>query len=121
HRVRQVRFDSARHEVPRDNASGVPIDDNQLEHLRSRKHLYFSHSHLAQQRLVCSEQKLLACLATSVEGSRNLCASEGTVCQRATVLSGEGNTLRYALINDVQAELRQTVDVGFAAAEVAAF
>ena len=82
---------------------------------------YFAGSHLAQQRLIGTEQKLLARLAARVERSRNLCASERTIGERAAVFARERNTLRHALIDDVQADLRQSVDVGFAAAEVAAF
>ena len=69
HRVGQMRFDRARYEVPRDNASGLSIADDQFEHFRSRKHPHFSRHHLAQQRLIRSQQKLLARLAAGVERS----------------------------------------------------
>ena len=42
----------------------------------------------------------------------------GPVGQRAAVLTSEGDPLRYALIDDMHADLRQPVDVGFASAEI---
>ena len=76
---------------------------------------------LAFERLVGAEQKLLAGLAAGVEGARDLGAAEGAVGERAAVFAGEGNALGHALIDDVDADLRQAIDVGFAGAEVAAF
>src|SRR5437867_2188228 len=115
-----MRFHSARHQVACDDASHFSIDDDQLEHFGTREHLYFARRCLPQQRLI-SEQKLLAGLAPGVERSRNLRASERTVRKGATVLSREGHTLRDALIDDVQAELRKPVYVRFTAAEITSF
>ena len=74
----------------------------------------------ALQRLIGAEQKLLAGLSARVERARNLGAAEGAVGQHAAVFAREGNALRHALVDDVDADLRQPVDVGFARAEVAA-
>ncbi len=48
-------------------------------------------------------------------------AAEGAIVEEAAVLAGEGNALGDALINDVHADLREAIDVGFAGAEIAAF
>ena len=76
---------------------------------------------LAFQRLIGAEQKLLAGLAARIEGARDLRAAEGAVGEQAAVFAGEGNALRHALVDDVDADLREAVDVGFAGAEIAAF
>ena len=75
---------------------------------------------LAFERLVGAEQQLLAGLAAGVEGARHLRAAEGAVVEVAAVFAGERHALRHALVDDVDADLRQAVDVGFARAEVAA-
>ena len=77
--------------------------------------------HLPHQRLVGAEQQLLAGLAAGVEGARDLRAAERAVVEQAAVLAGERHALRDALVDDVDAQLRQPVDVGFARAVVAAF
>ncbi len=75
---------------------------------------------LAHQRLVRAEQQLLARLAARVEGARDLRAAERSVVEQPAVLAREGHALRDALVDDVDAQLRQPVDVGFARAVVAA-
>jgi hypothetical protein len=75
---------------------------------------------LAFERLVGAQQQLLAGLAARVEGARNLRAAEGAVVEVAAVFARERHALRHALIDDVDADLRQAVDVGFAGAEIAA-
>ena len=72
------------------------------------------------ERLVGAEQQLLAGLAARVEGARHLRAAEGAVVEVAAVFARERHALRHALIDDVDADLRQAVDVGFARAEIAA-
>ena len=75
---------------------------------------------LLLQRLIGAEQQLLAGLAPGVERARDLRAAERAVGQQAAVLPRERNALRHALVDDVDADLRQPVDVGLAGAEVAA-
>ena len=41
--------------------------------------------------------------------------------QQAAVFTAEGNALGHTLVNDVGGDFRQTVDIGFTGAEVAAF
>ena len=76
---------------------------------------------LAFERLIGTEEKLLAGLAARVEGARDLRAAEGAIGERAAVFAGEGNALSDTLVDDFDAVLGEAVDVGFARAEVAAF
>ena len=72
------------------------------------------------QRLIGAEQQLLAGLAARIERARHLRAAEGAVAEQPAVFARERHALRHALVDDVDADLRQAVDVGFARAEVAA-
>ena len=72
------------------------------------------------QRLICAEKKLLARLAARVESARYLRAAEGAIRQRPTVLTGKGNALGNALIDDVVADFRESINIGFACAKVSA-
>ena len=74
----------------------------------------------ASSCLVGAEQELLAGLAAGVEGAGDLGAAEGAVVEQAAVLAGEGHALGHALVDDVDRDLGQAVDVGLAAAVVAA-
>ena len=75
---------------------------------------------LPLERLVGAEEQLLAGLAAGVERARHLRAAERAVGQQAAVLARERHALRDALVDDVDADLRQAVDVGLAGAEIAA-
>ena len=75
---------------------------------------------LTLEGLIGADQQLLTRLSTSVEGALHLDATEGTVVEQATVLTGERNTLGDALVDDVRADRGQTVDVRLAGAVVAA-
>ena len=83
-------------------------------------HLHGAGADLPLQRLVGAEQQLLAGLAAGVERARHLRAAEGAVVQVAAVFAREGHALRHALVDDVDADLGQAIDVGFARAEIAA-
>jgi hypothetical protein len=76
---------------------------------------------LAHQRLIRTEEQLLAGLAARVERPRHLRAAKRSVVELAAVLTRERHTLRNTLVDDVDAQLRQPVDVGLACAVVAAF
>ena len=75
---------------------------------------------LPAQGLVSAQQQLLAGLPPRVKGARDLRAAEGAVGQQPAVFAGEGHALGHALINDVDADLRQPIDIGFARPEIAA-
>src|ERR1035437_3650640 len=120
HRLGQVRFDLAGEQVPRDDAARLAIDRDQVEHLGARVHFHLPRRDLPLQRLVGAEKQLLAGLAARVERARNLRAAERAVVQVTRVFARERHALRHALVDDVDADLRQAVDVGFARPEIAA-
>ena len=66
-----------------------------------------------------AEQELLARLAASVKGPRDLGSAERAVRQRAAVFAGEGDAEGRAVVDDQVADLGQAIDVRLAAAEVA--
>ena len=76
---------------------------------------------LPAQRLISAEQKLLAGLAARVKRARNLRAAERAVGEQTAVFARERHALRHALVDDVDADLREAIDVGFARAKIAAF
>ncbi len=75
---------------------------------------------LAHQRLVGAEEQLLPGLAPRVERARHLGPAEGSVVEQSAVLAGEGNALGHALIDDIDAQLREPVHVRFARPVIAA-
>src|SRR5687768_15345012 len=99
----------------------MAIDDDHIEHFGARIHFHCAEADLAFERLVGAEEKLLAGLTAGVEGAGDLRAAEGAVREHPAVFAGKGHALRDALVDDVDAELGETIDVGFAGAEVAAF
>ena len=116
-----MRSNFAPHQVADDDALGVAIDNNQIEHFGAWKHLHVAETDLTAKRLISAQQQLLTGLAAGIKRARHLRAAEGTVVQIAAVFAGKRHALRDALVNDVHTHLRQTIDIGFARAEVAAF
>ena len=119
-RVAHVDFNFAVIQAARDDAAGLAVDHDQVEHLHARIHFHGAEADLAFEGLIGAEKKLLAGLAAGIKGARDLRAAEGTIVEQAAVLAGKGHALRDALVDDVDADLRQAVDVGFARAEIAA-
>ena len=113
-------FDGARDEVARDDALGLAVDEDEVEHLVAGVHLHRAEADLAGERGVGADEQLLAGLAAGVERARDLGAAEGTIGEEASVFTGERHALRDALVDDVRRDLREAVDVGFAGAVVAA-
>jgi hypothetical protein len=102
-----VARDLAGDQVADDDAAGLAVDDDEVEHLGAREHLHRAGADLALERLVGAEEELLAGLAAGVEGARHLRAAEGAVGEQAAVLAGEGHALGDALVDDVDATLRR--------------
>ena len=120
HGVRGVRLHLAREQVAGDDAGGAAVDLHHVEELAAVVELHLAEADLLGERLVGTEQQLLAGLAAGVEGAAHLRAAEGAVVEQAAVLAGEGHALGRALVDDVVADLGEPVDVGLAGAEVAA-
>ena len=119
HSVCSETLQLARHQVLGDDAAGASVDDDHVLHLIAGEQLHRAGSHLAAQCGVSAQQQLLPRLALGIERTGHLCATERTVGQRAAVFTGEGNTLCHALVDDVVADLGQTINVGFTGAVVA--
>ncbi len=101
------------HEVLSDNATCAAIDNNKVFHLITCEELYLASLYLSTQRRVCTKQQLLTCLTLSIEGTAHLRTTERTVGKHAAILTCKRNSLCYALVDDVVADLCQTVNVGF--------
>ena len=114
-------FDGSRDEVAGDDALGLAVDEDEIEHLMARVHLHRAEADLTGERGVGANEQLLAGLAAGIERTRNLRAAEGTIGEEASVFTGERHALRDALVDDVRRDLGEAVDVGFAGAVVAAF
>ena len=116
-----VGFDFAGNQIAGDDALGFAVHQHQVHHFMAGEHFNVSLGHFLFQSLVGTQQELLARLSACVEGSLELGAAEGAVVQQAAVFTAEGNALGHTLVNDVGGDFRQTVDIGFTGAEVAAF
>ena len=115
-----VAADFARHHVAHDDALGVAVHQDEVEHFGAGKHLDRPGSDLSAQSLIGAEQKLLSGLSAGVERAGNLGPAEGAIGQQSAVFAGEGDALRDALVDNGCADFGQTIDVGLAGAEVAA-
>ena len=111
HRVGRVRLDRAGDQVARHDAARPAVDDDEVEHLGARKHRHAALRDLLLERLIRAEQQLLPRLAARVERARHLRAAERAVGEQAAVLARERHALRHALVDDVDADLREPVDV----------
>jgi len=89
-------------------------------HLVAGEHPDLPEADLPFQSLVGADEELLARLSACVERARDLGAAEGPVREQPAVLAREGDSLRGALVDDVDRQLREPVDVRLARAEVAA-
>src|SRR5207302_737395 len=111
HRVADMRRDLAGDEVARDDAARHAVYDDEVQHLVARVHIHRAEPDLPRERLICAEEQLLPRLAARVEGARDLRAAERAVIEEATVFAREGDALRDALVNDVDADLGESVDI----------
>lgn len=119
-RVRKVGVDPAGDEIPCHDAARPSVDHDQVEHLGARMHLDVAGRDLPRQRLIRTEQKLLARLAAGVEGAGHLDTTEGTGVEQTPVLPRERHALGHALVDDLDRDLREAVDVGLTGPEVSA-
>ena len=119
-RLPLVTLELACDEVARHDAARLAVGDDQIEHLAAREQRHRAGVDLPQHRLIRAEQQLLAGLPAGVERARHLRAAERAVVEQPAVLARERDAGRHALIDDVDAQLREPVDVRFARAIVAA-
>ena len=69
--------------------------------------------------MVCAQQQLLPRLTPCIKRPGNLCTAERAVGKVTTVFTGKRNALRNTLVDNVNADLCQTVDIGLARTEIA--
>ena len=65
------------------------------------EHLNGPQTNLTFEGLISADQQLLAGLASRIERTADLRATERTIIEQAAVFTGKGNALSDALINDV--------------------
>ena len=119
--ISSVGSDFTSDEVTNNNAFGVPIDNNNIEHLGASVHFDAAFGDFFGKRLIATDEELLTGLAAGVEGAFYLGAAERTVVEKSAIFPGEGDTLGNALIDDLVRDFGEAMHVGFAGAEVAAF
>ena len=119
--MRSVPFDRAGDQVAGDDPARLSIGDHHIQHFVAVVHLHRAFAHLPHQRTVCAEQQLLARLAARIERTAHLHPAEAPVVEQSTVVAGERNTLRHALIDDVRAYLGKPVYVRLPGAVIATF
>ena len=119
--IARVRFDFPRDQTPRDNSLGVPVDQNEIEHLRLRKHLDVAGRDLAAKRLISAQKKLLPGLPARIKRSRDLRSAKRSVGQQSAVFPRKRHALFDAVIDDQIADFRETINIRLPRAKIAAF
>ena len=112
--------DFAGDHIANHDALCVSFDEDDVEHLGSWIHLYLAKADLPVERGIGAKQQLLAGLPARIKGAAHLCSAERAVGQQAAVLTGERHSLSSALVDDVDADLREPVHIGLTRAVVAA-
>ena len=121
HGVGRMGLNFSRDQIARHDATSLTIDHHQVEHLGTRVHGDPARADLPFQGLVRAQQELLTGLSSRVKSARHLRAAERSIRQSASILAGKRNALGYALVDNLDADLRQPVHIRFARSEVAAF
>jgi hypothetical protein len=107
--------------IANNDALGVALDDDKVEHLSARMHGDTSAIDFLFERLVATNQELLASLASGIKCPLYLSSAERTVVEESAVFSGEGDTLCNALVDNLSRNLSKPVNVCFTRSEVATF
>jgi hypothetical protein len=115
-----VGFNFAGQYISGDNAAGLTVNEDQVQHLTPGKHFDLAFIDLAHKGGIGTQKELLPGLPPGIKGTRNLGSTKGTVCQLPAVFTCKGNTLGHALVNNIIAYLGQPVDIGLSCPEIAA-
>jgi hypothetical protein len=121
HRIGRVGADHTGSQIADDDAFGVAVDQDEVEHFGAGVHFHAAFMDFLFERLVAADEQLLTGLAPSVKGAGNLSTAERPVVEQTAVFPGERNTLGDALVDDLVGNFRQAVNVRFTRTEVAAF
>src|SRR4051812_3094918 len=117
----RVALDRTGHQIPHDDSPRLSIGDHEIEHFPVRQRLDGALLDLAHHRLIRAKQELLTRLPPRIKRSRDLCAAKRSVVQKSAVFTRERDALSHALIDDVDAQLREPIDVRFAGSVVSTF
>ena len=99
----------------------MAVDFHHVHHFGSRIHGDTAFSDFFFKSLITADEELLTSLTTGIESTRNLSSTKGAVIEKATVFTCKWHTLSSTLIDDIIRNFSETVDIGFACAEVATF
>jgi len=102
------------YEVLGNDTTSTSVNDDYILHLITSVELHLAGIYLTAQRAIGTEQQLLTGLTLGVECTAYLSTTERTVGQHATILTSERNTLSDALVDNIVADLSQTINVGLA-------
>ena len=108
-------------EVSGYDTTSFAIDDNYLYKFCPGVQFNVLFIHLAHECLVCPKQQLLAGLAAGIESTAYLCPTERTVGKIPAILTGKGDPLCHALVDNVVAYLGKAINVPFPGAVVSSF
>ena len=122
--VSEEALDAASNEVASDDTACallavLVLNHDDIKHLVAVVHLHLALAYLAAECGVCAEEELLTGLTFGIECTADLCATERAVVKQSAVFASERYALRYALVDDVVADLRETIDVRLTSAVVA--
>ncbi len=120
YRVGAVALEFSRYQVAGNDSACFAVDHYEVYHFVAGVHLDAAFGNLAFEGRVGSKQQLLAGLAFGIEGAAYLNPSKRAVVEQSAVVTGKGNPLRHALVNNARRNFGQAVYVGFAAAVVSA-
>src|SRR5680860_1403200 len=109
-----MRFNVASHHVADDDATRLAVDDDEFEHFMPCVHLNRAYGNLSYKCLIGAQQQLLAGLAARVERACALHSAEGAVIEQTAVFASERHALGDALVNDLHADLGESIEVGLA-------
>ena len=118
--VGAVALEFSRHEVAGNDSACLAVDYHEVHHFVAGVHLDATLCNLAFEGRIGAKQQLLAGLAFGVKGAAYLHPTKGAVVKQSAVVSGKGNPLGHALVDDAGRNLGKAVHVGFAAAVVSA-
>ena len=118
HRACRPRANLTRDQITGDDAPRLPVDQHQVQHLGAHVHLNRAFINLPMKGGNRTQKQLLTRLTPSIERTRDQRPSKRPVCQQTAVLSRERHPLRNTLINNVVADLRETINILFSTAEI---
>src|SRR5690606_29826203 len=85
--VSAVCFDFSSNKITGDDTPRLSVNRYEIQHFCARIHLHLAIGNLPVQSRVCTQQQLLSGLTTSVECTRYLSTTKGTVRQQTSIFT----------------------------------